>query len=642
MVISSGDMQTGEVSKKKTVDGFKPVFSAETGMTQTDESTFVMSVPDEISSQMENLRIEAQEEEDAFEKSTVRERELAFLHLDEQLRKRSYGEEKSLFKWKLRPSADMRAIFNAVDTFKGCMDRPLDARSFEQDLLSMQTAYVNIAAACESYKSSHDPGTREGKIRYELVDRMHQMVMEESKRMESSALYFRETAITEGHTWKDVVSNVRTINYKDRVKGGSVELTGAGTTAVYKLGDGAKTVYFKENEASPKGDFLDMAMAVHDKEVALVESGQVKPSRYYDLRREMLEIFINYLSSTYDDARAMLHQRFEGVIANGLVPDLFRDDNGRPIEAFLDLYKRCLKSKKNGDETELKVLTELVTELGKMHNLDSTCKAGGIAQGSDISVRNVLTSRLAQHMGISDIIAKSTSVTVNVEGKVMEGSAMEEAEGLTIPKIVKLPECQGKRLRYSPNALRQLNRLQIFDILCGQVDRHEGNFLCTYTVKENEVIIERLTGIDNDLSFGTLRYNDAVGYGSETKIRGIEGHRRGAGGKSEYFFKTPYIDLDFAYQIMLLTPQSLDLMTADVLKEDERQALHDRLKGLQACIQRAIAFKGKEGGRDMFVDDLQGWEAVRDSLETLPESEKSALVTASYLSAEAIRTSASQ
>lgn len=146
------------------------------------------------------------------------------------------------------------------------------------------------------------------------------------------------------------------------------------------------------------------------------------------------------------------------------------------------------------------------------------------------------------------------------------GSVGDFAEG---KEAVRNVDKDGERKEYALNIdisdiaiQQQLANLQLFDILTGQIDRHQGNiFIQKGKGKESKV-----TGIDNDFSFAT-----------DTSIRSL--------GPTTLPEK---IDLYFAQMILAITPNEL-LDQLKGLGQQEKDAAVTRLKALHELLENKLA-----------------------------------------------------
>ena len=138
---------------------------------------------------------------------------------------------------------------------------------------------------------------------------------------------------------------------------------------------------------------------------------------------------------------------------------------------------------------------------------------------------NTATYRVANLFGFSDVVTSSESAVLNIrlagaqQADNVSGTISVEAPGLEMLKLVEIAEQQNKKIHYSPKAMRQLVRLQMFDTACMQTDRHWRNFKCMtnpdlqnwdgVTPLKEDIVIESIGSYDHDMSFGNVLLKDA-------------------------------------------------------------------------------------------------------------------------------------
>ncbi len=122
----------------------------------------------------------------------------------------------------------------------------------------------------------------------------------------------------------------------------------------------------------------------------------------------------------------------------------------------------------------------------------------GIKGGKTISNRNVATSRLAQFMGIGHMVAQSETAVVEIDGEKVYGNLMAEAKGVTSRSK------QANRVMYSTNAMSQMITMQLFDFICGQLDRNDNNYMLNIEEENGQKNISSIQMIDNDFCMGSF------------------------------------------------------------------------------------------------------------------------------------------
>ncbi|TDF92368.1 hypothetical protein [Paenibacillus piri] len=219
-------------------------------------------------------------------------------------------------------------------------------------------------------------------------------------------------------------------------------------------------------------------------------------------------------------------------------------------------------------------------ELGKDASEDekeAAVKESGIAedfgidmQDARLAKRNVAMSRLDQMLGAGVIAKAELAVYQSPDGQSVQGSFMEKAKGGEAGKMGKSGKIAkggqgggGKVDVDDANLQRCLSRLQLIDTLAMQADRHQGNYFINYDQSGN---VLGVTGIDNDMSFGTRTAVDKM--------------------RQEYPGLSKFVDQELAERILALKPEDLELAMLDLLSPGEIKALLTRLEKLQAHLMK--------------------------------------------------------
>ncbi len=108
-------------------------------------------------------------------------------------------------------------------------------------------------------------------------------------------------------------------------------------------------------------------------------------------------------------------------------------------------------------------------------------------------VRNIATKKMAEILGLSNLIVNSEIVTIKNGDDKKVGVLMDEAAGISFPEF-KSKEDIG----ISPCFQREINDLQILDTTIMQMDRYNLNY--NIKILENDVAIG-IIAYDNDCSF---------------------------------------------------------------------------------------------------------------------------------------------
>jgi hypothetical protein len=162
-------------------------------------------------------------------------------------------------------------------------------------------------------------------------------------------------------------------------------------------------------------------------------------------------------------------------------------------------------------------------------------------------------------------------------------------------------ESGGDRPKLAANLQKALLDLQVVDVLCGQIDRHQFNFFVK--VEGNNV---KLTGIDNDAAFGK----------NTTGINGID-DRDTKLGKGVYPGAPPLMSSDTFNSLMSIDAVDYgNKLAVSGLSQDEIDASLSRLEKLQAhatelqkngcVVENFETWKGKDPktGEDVNVSEF--------------------------------------
>ena len=553
----------------------------------------------------------------------------SLIELGKRLKKRSYGDGKFFRRWKLRNSSEMKAILDASHNLTELMQKPVDKSTYAADLKSVRETYVYLMQSCQTYISTHNPETTEGQLRLDTVKQMEQQVKEEMEHLEGCADHILEQ---EGeHTWSEVLGGARTLKYRNGENGCTVSTAGAGTSKVYVLEGGPKKLFFKEKEPLAQPDFRSL---IRTYELGLKKkidnaSGEEKESlnAYYEALSDIYAAYskIDELYS-FSEIRKIVEEGkpidTPEAYKKYCIPDEFHYN-----KELMSLFEKCQTDGGSGFDLErFNRYVVVLKELSKMGNAAQNAKDNGFigtdirgeAYKTELSSRNVMTSRIAEALGLDDLVAKSKLATVEIDGKVRTGMAMEGAPGTEFAKVEE--EHVGKTARYSPAAVRQLSNLYILDLLCGQIDRNLSNYFAQTAVEGDTVTVKSIMGIDNDMAFGCLPFEEMkrAGFGRL---------------KSPYSDGTPSIssiDSELASKILLMNPSQLKMMAVDILTEQEIAALCDRLEGLQKMIKEAMEIDAKTD-RKIFMFTEEDWKGFRDEVEGSSDAIQGAVEKSGYL-----------
>lgn len=246
-------------------------------------------------------------------------------------------------------------------------------------------------------------------------------------------------------------------------------------------------------------------------------------------------------------------------------------------------------------------------------------------EGESISLtnRNVASSRMAEALGVGNLIAKSETVEMREPGqkKGRIGNLMQKAEGQEASKYrdkyksgadnsKKKKEASDKMAKkMTGNFQKQIASLQVLDYLMGQVDRHNNN----YFIQENDKgELDNVTGIDNDLSFGDAKIERVV-WGFFTM-----GNNGRSPVDTEGNFILPHMDKAFAERILAFTGEQLTFLLGDLIEKKNIDFACKRLSTLQNAIRKKMEEdREKEGSEKTFLTDGEWNEKTLEDSRTM-------------------------
>jgi hypothetical protein len=185
--------------------------------------------------------------------------------------------------------------------------------------------------------------------------------------------------------------------------------------------------------------------------------------------------------------------------------------------------------------------------------------------------------RLDQLLG-ADVTARA-EFAAN-EGKL--GTVLEGAKGKAASEQQYALDSDHKE-QVGPGAInlddpvlqRAMNKLQILDAICGQLDRHSGNWYIDADEKTGKV--KSVTGIDLDMAFGSE----------------MEGTGEKDSGHAQNFVGMPdMVDEEFAKQIMLVKPDDIRNTLKGLLSDKEIESTVKRFTSVRSKIEEVAKKRG--------------------------------------------------
>ncbi len=162
----------------------------------------------------------------------------------------------------------------------------------------------------------------------------------------------------------------------------------------------------------------------------------------------------------------------------------------------------CKYNDKDGTPLTLVFKPEVGARHGLAHLVASNCGYHGETRVMQL---NIATTISADQIGVGDVVARSKIGMLNgTMGLYMEAAPGKEAVKWRskFPEVARELKQNGHFEKARGQLMRALSNLDWADALSGQVDRHNSNYLVDINPKTGNV---KVTGIDNDASFGTQK-----------------------------------------------------------------------------------------------------------------------------------------
>jgi len=565
---------------------------------------------------------------------------------------------------RLTPSSKyMKPVLDALNI----VDTKLNGRFDPTALEDVRKSFIDAIIACENYIDNRNPWTAEGKARLRMVKDFYAQLKQESMQLAEWADEIKNPGnkIQGEMTWSDILRQVRTDEYNDTEKNVNISKGGDGTSEIYIIEHNGMKSFFKEKEEIEVAGFsklIDKSKKNLKKNTEEYAKGAHSENEIESLRErnrqrsELIDGMVNIIKKAFgiSDGNMLDFLRSEPI--NVILKAIFKKAKKSKFKEAFDLayeehkamktelqelenrlrnlpendpdrtqYEKNIEMKKKEILSKSNVVflgNELEAIKRKLLLPKIAVDTAKIKMGDELSKRNVATSRIAKLLGLEDIVAKSKLSNVIVDGKSMTGIMMEEAKGKQAYEINEDNEEKQIPFRYTSDSFRELLSLQVFDLICGQTDRHTKNYMVQVQAQKGTNIVKGIKAIDNDMAFGRIHYSDIkklglIGYGAMKNIE-IDGE-----------MSIPFMDHKLAMNIMAMDPDIINYQMTDILSKDERKALISRIKGVKKVINKQLTHeaelkrknkkyvsrfvKGREDAKDSDKAWQKAWDEAYDS-----------------------------
>lgn len=397
-----------------------------------------------------------------------------------------------------------------------------------------------------------NPLTKAGKARYNIVEEINGLVggINELKDFTKLKQYQAE-----GKRLSDVVEVARknrVVNITNKEK----KVVGAGASQRIKFEYENETGFFTPSTNMSK-DVMDVINAENER-----------------LESENFELWTKMSN--------------KGLIQNNFslpVPEMEKYTDAMLIDALSNILRVDMS---DFNENELKEVANYYKNLGKADTFIGAAERAKTMSNNGVEKRNTATSRVASMLGMEDKIAVSENIKVINDGIEIEGSFMKNAVGVDTRSREGQIKLVGKNIDLNFEMLqRDINRMQVFDMLCGQIDRHGGNFF--YQISETPINgkyqVVGLQGIDNDMSFGMLNINTR-----HSTLPGLD--------------SLNMIDEEMLTSLRELTAEQLEFTIGGMISQEEVNAVMERRNAILEKVDKGEVrvIKANEWGDNTLED----------------------------------------
>ena len=472
--------------------------------------------------------------------------------------------------------------------------------------------YARMLDACEIYLA-RTARTGKGKARQNIVRQLRELAALDidGARVAMDQVGTMSDDEIQGASWRDVLLRSRQYEVQLDVEFGQLGVTGGQASKVYKIPGAGGLSYFKEEENYHR--VLDSEEKERDR-VAVEVSRKIADQANLSAR-----------------VRKILEESFGGdircIIENPEIWNKIGSDTDS-VRKELVKFRDANQMKVSAAVKQAGLGFEIITSENRLNlRLDEN-------KSANISRRNVATTRIADLLGIGDVIARSrTAKITDSAGNSMVGNLMEGAKGVVGSEALAM-RVDRKAIAYAqrtgnydvtkhnfdeygsemdfdqPVMQKGMTSLQVLDALCGQQDRHRENYLVELDEEGNAI---GLKGIDNDFSFGRSDLDQA----SKGANRDLNSKLRDVVQQGQIVL--PHMDKQLALNILALNDSTVKYALADLITQEEIDWFLRRLHDMQAALRKEMANKNSR----VFVEKDSDWNrqtfedimAMRESVQ---------------------------
>lgn len=207
------------------------------------------------------------------------------------------------------------------------------------------------------------------------------------------------------------------------------------------------------------------------------------------------------------------------------------------------------------------------------------------------AVRSISTYRMAQLVGVEDMIPKTEYVLLCIEGREpVFGTMMDGADGVCMEAL----SCEERQGVSSPALQRALNQLNLLDVLNLEKDHRTGNYHVVVSQGKATNVIAFDNDSPNSFSFGGISFSTYMGCSPWCKDGKVN---------------RPYIDKELADRILSLNEKQVKSRLRDILNPLQLASLNRRIKQVKELLHGTPApvfLTEEEWTEETVVQELSG------------------------------------
>ncbi len=472
-----------------------------------------------------------------------------------------------------------QAVIDAANEYEKQMEKGVTLESSKE----LEKIGEKLKKAANDYLTKRkNPKTDEGKARYNYVEQVSKLIRHTDELRDPDAIRGFQAEGKKLRDLVDVERNQKVVDITNQEK----KIYGAGASKRVRFNYEGNDGFFTPNEE------VTLKNVVEAEEAKMKKENPKLWEKMGSLRYGCGSGIENTMSAEDSDLKIIKYYKQMGMDITSFT------------EAELSQMVRYHKE-------IVKIMTFIDTaRMAEITGETVKTSAGNEVKANEInglSKRNTATSRVAGMLGMEDKVAKSRNIKIVDNGIETEGSFMETAKGIDSRSVEGRNKILSKgEVDLTAGSLqRDINRMQVLDMVCGQIDRHGGNFF--YQISENPVHgkyqITGLQGIDNDMAFGKLKLN------APSKLL-------------PHIDTLTLIDEEVLVSLKEFTPDKIKFTLGEMLNEDEINAVISRRKEIldKAGNGQLRVVKANEWGEGT-LEAIQGspyYQEIKNEITKLP------------------------